>query len=451
MDHKLASHIVMRPVAALVPYAQNARTHSAEQVEQLARSIREFGFTNPVLVDASDTIIAGHGRVLAAGQCGLEQVPTIRVDWLTDAQRRAYILADNQLALNAGWDDAILSGELDALRTIGFDLTLVGFTDEKLDAMVAAVDAPPADPDAAPGAPKVSRSMLGDVWLLGGHRVICGDSTSRDVLEHLMGAERADAAWTDPPYNVVYVGATKDALTIENDDMSGVEFAAFLRAAFNATAHVMKPGAAIYVAYSDAESISFRTAFHAAGFKSSSCLIWRKSQLVLGRSDYQSMHEPILYGWKEGHRHRWFGGRKKTTVQALHDAGGGLQQLEDGRFQIVAGDRVLILDADAKVEELVPTVLFHDKPKRSEQHPTMKPVGLIESMLRNSARPGDVVLDPFGGSGSTLIAAERLGMHARLCELDPKYVDVIVTRWQQYTGRSAVHARSGAAFQGVPA
>lgn len=445
MNTPTLDRIVMRRIDGLVPYASNARTHSPQQIEQIARSIREFGFVNPVLVDSEGGIIAGHGRVLAARSLGMQEVPTIDVHWLTPAQRRAYILADNQLALNAGWDEALLAQELGSLREIGFDLTLLGFADERLDDMLTAVSQPPADPDAVPDLPKRSHSQLGDLWVLGQHRVLCGDSTKREQLELLMGGEPADVVWTDPPYNVGYEGGTADALTIENDSMDDAAFRQFLADAFRAMASVMRAGASIYVAHADTEGLNFRATFKAAGLKLSSCLVWKKNSLVLGRSDYQWMHEPILYGWKAGKRHRWFGGRKKTTVQQLGEAF-GFERMEDGRFQIALGDTVLLIDADAKVEELIPTVMFHEKPRRSEDHPTMKPVGLIERMLRNSARPGEVVLDSFGGSGSTLIAAEQLAMRARLCELDPRYCDVIVRRWQEFTGLRAVHAQHGRPF-----
>lgn len=257
-----------------------------------------------------------------------------------------------------------------------------------------------------------------------------------------MDGRKAHCVWTDPPYNVAYKTA---AGAIKNDDMADAAFRQFLVDLFAAVAGAMAEGASIYVAHADTEGLNFRVAFSAAGLKLSGCLIWRKDSLVLGRSDYQWAHEPILYGWKPGKRHRWFGGRKQTTVSQLGpDVGFSVR--DDGRWQIAVGDNVLILEADAKVEEFVPTVLFHEKPRRSGSHPTMKPVALIERMLRNSARPGEIVLDGCAGSGSTLMAAHRLGMVARCCELDPPYVDVIVKRWQEYTGQRAVHAVTGADF-----
>lgn len=422
------------PVSSLVPYERNARTHSADQVEQLVRSIKEFGWTNPILVDEQNRVIAGHGRMQAALALKLAEVPCVVVSGLTDGQRRALILADNKLALNAGWDTDMLMAELAELKLEGFDLTLTGFSLEEIDGMTPDV-APEQDPDDAPDLPPEPITKPGDVWVLGPHRLICGDSTSVDNLDRLTQGALCDVCWTDPPYNVAY--ETK-AGKIDNDDLDDAEFRDFLTGAFNAAFTQLKPGAAIYVAHADTEGLNFRATFRAAGFKLSGCLVWRKDSLVLGRSDYQWQHEPILYGWKPGSRHRWYGGRKLTTVIDLDQDHMPFTRMEDGRYQIRVGDRVLVVDGAATVEELVPTVINEPKPKRSEGHPTMKPVALIERMLRNSARPGDLVLDLFGGSGSTLIAAERLGMCARLSELSPAYCDVIVKRYEQYTGRKAV-------------
>jgi len=421
------------PVSSLVPYERNARTHGADQVEQLMRSIKEFGFTNPLLVDEQNRIIAGHGRLQAALALRMESVPCVVLTGLTDAQRRALILADNKLALNAGWDAALLTAELQDLKLEGFDLTLTGFSLEDLDAMVGDLE-PENDPDAAPDLPAEPVTKPGDVWVMGPHRLVCGDSTSVDNLDRLTQGALCDVCWTDPPYNVAY--ETK-AGKIANDDLDDKEFRDFLGAAMTAAYTQMKPGASIYVAHADTEGLNFRAAYRAAGFKLSGCLVRAKDSLVLGRSDYQWKHEPILYGWKPGSRHRWYGGRKLTTIIDLDQDSSPFKRRDDGKYEIRIGDAVMVIDGAATVQELVPSVINEPKPKRSEGHPTMKPVALIERMLRNSARPGDLVLDLFGGSGSTLIAAERLGMCARLSELDPGYCDVIVKRYEQYTGRKA--------------
>ena len=424
----------LRPVASLKPYEKNARTHSAEQVEQLTRSITEFGFTNPLLIDEQDRIIAGHGRLQAALALRMTEVPVIILTGLSEAQRRALILADNKIALNSGWDLKLLSEELADLKLEGFDLTLTGFSLEEIDAMTPVV-VDEKDPDDAPDLPAEPKTKPGDVYVLGPHRLVCGDSTSMENIDRLMQGALADVCWTDPPYNVAY--ETK-AGKIANDDLDDGEFRDFLSGAYGCAFAAMKPGAAIYVAHADTEGLNFRATFRAAGFKLSGCLIWRKDSLVLGRSDYQWQHEPILYGWKPGSRHRWYGGRKLTTMIDLDQERMPFKRRDDGRYEIRFGDTVMVIDGTATVEELVPSVINEPKPKRSDGHPTMKPVALIERMLRNSARPGDIVLDLFGGSGSTLMAAERLGMCARLSELDPGYCDVIVARWEAYTGRKAV-------------
>lgn len=433
------------PLDSLVPYNRNARTHAPEQVDQLVAAITEFGFTNPLLVDEQNRIIAGHGRLEAARRLGMAEVPCLLVEGLTDAQRRALVLADNKLALNAGWDLDLLRSELSDLRDEGFDLGLTGFDGLELAELFAVEgDLGGKDPDDAPELQAETVSQPGDVWVLGAHRVICGDATDIGVLERLLGTEQVDICWVDPPYNVDYEGS---AGKIKNDHMADAAFRDLLRSMFSAAFTVMKPGAAIYVAHADTEGLNFRAAFREAGFKLSGCIIWRKESLVLGRSDYQWQHEPILYGWKPGSKHRWYGGRKQTTVQSLGD-GSPFVQGDDGRWQVRIGDQVLVVDGEASVTELVPTIMNEPKPKRSADHPTMKPVALIERQLKHNARAGDLVLDFCGGSGSTLIAADRLGMSARLVEIDPRFVDVIVRRWQHYTGRTAVD-QSGRSFPEV--
>lgn len=430
-------------VDSLIPYARNSRTHSPEQVAQIAASIREFGFTNPVLVDADGGIIAGHGRVLAARKLGMAEVPVIELGHLTDAQRRAYVIADNKLALNAGWDAEMLKVELSFLDGQSFDLSLIGFSEDELIDLLAPIGPGEKDPDETPDPPEDPVSVPGDVWVLGPHRVVCGDSTSADVHAALLGDERVDLVWTDPPYNVAYEGR---AGKIKNDDMGDGDFFHLLLGAFALAFVACKPGAAIYVAHADTEGFNFRRAFQEAGFKLASCIIWHKDSLVLGRSDYQWIHEPILYGWRPGSKHRWYGGRKNVTVQQL-----GSQALfepqPDGSVLVRDGDRVLVIAGEGvQVSEVVPSVIHEPKPKRSDEHPTMKPVALVERLMRHNSRAGDLVLDPFGGSGTTLVAADRMGLSARLIELDPRFVDVIVLRWQKLTGRRAVHAVDGREF-----
>lgn len=432
-------------VSDLTGYGRNSRTHSDAQVDQIVASIRQWGFTNPILIDETGTVVAGHGRLAAALRIGLDEVPVVRLVGLTDAQRRAYVIADNQLAMNAGWDKEMLKLELSELNDAGFDLDLIGF-DDKFMGELTAGDASGGltDPDDVPDLTESPRSTVGDVWVMGPHRVICGDGTDPAVWSALMGSEKADVCWCDPPYNVAY--ESKLAGKIKNDDLGAEQFLALLRGLFGAMFTVLKPGASIYVAHADTEGFAFRRAFVEAGFKLSGCLIWEKDSLVLGRSDYQWIHEPILYGWKPGSAHRWFGGRKRTTV-VNRGEGGAIRKTEDGRWLITVGDAVLVVDGNAELQESPSSVVKCPKPKRSAEHPTMKPTALIEKQLSVSARPGDIAIDCCGGSGSTLIAADRLGMCARLTELDARFVDVIVKRWQEYSGRVAVHAVTGEPFQ----
>jgi DNA modification methylase len=382
---------------------------------------------------------------MAAQKLGIPQVPVMVLRGLSEAQKRAYVIADNKIALNAGWDDALLKQELQELSLLGFDLELTGFDTKELTGIVVGPERN-LDPDAAPPLPLRPRSTLGTIWACGTHRVICGDSTHGPTVQALMAGESADVAWTDPPYNVSYEGS---AGKIKNDSMGDAAFRLFLESAFGQMASVMKAGASIYVAHADTEGLNFRAAFAGAGFKLSSCLVWRKNALVLGRSDYQWIHEPILYGWKLGASHRWFGGRKQTTMAEVGERL-PFVEIEPGKFQIEIGEQIFLVEGKATITEMLPTVFLYDRPSRSETHPTMKPVGIIERHLANSARRGDVVLDLFGGSGSTLIAGDRMGMGARLCELDPKFVDVIVERWQEYSGEVAVRESDGAAFNEVP-
>lgn len=393
---------------ALIPFAKNSRTHSADQVAQIAASIKEFGFTNPVLIDADGGIIAGHGRVMAARKLKLKEVPCIRLGHLTDAQKRAYVIADNKLALNAGWDDEMLKLELGDLKELNFDLSLTGFSTDEINALLTPdVVEGLTDEDAVPEVPEEPITRLGDVWILGNHRLMCGDSTSVDAVAILCKESAVDMLLTDPPYNVAYEGGTKEKLTIQNDSMGNDQFRKFLRDAFVTADTVMKSGAVFYIWHADSEGYNFRGACSDAGWKVRQCLIWKKSSLVMGRQDYHWKHEPCLYGWKEGAGHLWAADRKQTTI------------------------------------------LEFDKPSRNGEHPTMKPVALFEYQMLNNTKGGDIVLDLFGGSGTTMLAAEKHGRVAYLMELDPKYCDVIVQRWQEFTGKTATLESTGQPFMPV--
>lgn len=450
----VAERIEHWPTDRLKPYARNARTHSPEQVDKIAASIVEFGFTNPILVDSDDGIIAGHGRLMAAIKLAMETVPVVVLDHLTDAQRRAYIIADNRLALDAGWDEALLAAELADLQAEDFDLALTGFEADEIDDLLSFEDEdevgnsePSAGPDDVPEFTVVPTSVEGDLWRLGNHRVLCGDSTCGQATALLLDGGLADCLWTDPPYNVNYEGSAGKIL---NDHMEADAFGEFLQAVYQNAIQHMAPGAPAYIAHADTEGTAFRREFEAAGFYLASCLIWRKNSLVLGRADYHWQHEPILYGWKPGAAHRWYGERNKTTL--LEQGESPITRMSDTEVQITLGElTVVVRGAGLSIEQLSGSVFFEDKPKRNSEHPTMKPVGLIERMLENSTNPGDTVLDLFGGSGSTLIACEKLRRHARLMELDPKFVDVIVKRWEEFTGRKARLDSTGQTFAEVEA
>jgi len=388
--------ITQKKVTELIPYVNNSRTHSDEQVAQIAASIKEFGWTNPILVDGSNGIIAGHGRLLAARKLGYEEVPTIELADLTETQKKAYIIADNRLALNAGWDNEMLTIELNDLLADGFALEMLGFDPKELNALLEPeVIEGLTDEDAVPNVPKEPKTKLGDIYQLGNHRLMCGDSTNVEAVVELTGGGGVDMLLTDPPYNVAYEGGTKEKLTIQNDSMGDDQFRQFLRDAFVTADTVMKKGAVFYIWHADSEGYNFRGACQDAGWQVRQCLIWKKSSLVMGRQDYHWKHEPCLYGWKDGAGHLWAADRKQTTI------------------------------------------LEFDKPHRNGEHPTMKPVALFEYQMLNNTKGGDMVLDLFGGSGTTLLAAEKHGRHAYLMELDPKYCDVIVKRWEDFTGKTA--------------
>ena len=407
MTQKLA--VEYRSTGDLIPYARNSRTHSEAQVAQIAASIREFGFTNPVLLDEQGGIIAGHGRVEAARKLALGEVPCIVLAGLTEAQKRAYVIADNRLALNAGWDNEMLAAEFADLMEAGFDLSLTGFGEGEIESLLrddGGAQGLTGDDD-VPDAGGPTATAAGDIWVCGDHRLICGDATEKGTIFLVTAGELVDLYLTDPPYNVAYEGKTKDALKIKNDSMNDAKFREFLSASFSAADSQMKPGASFYIWHADLEGFNFRGACRDAGWTVRQCLVWQKSTMVLGRQDYQWRHEPCLYGWKDGAAHLWASDRKQTTV------------------------------------------LEFAKPQRNGEHPTMKPVELFSYQMLNNTRGQDLVLDSFGGSGTTMIAAETHGRRARLVELDPIYCDVIVRRWQAFTGKSATLLESGKTFDEV--
>ena len=408
----LSTHIERWPTEKLVPYARNARTHSEEQVAQIAASIVEFGFTNPILAGSDGVIVAGHGRLAAAQKLGLDTVPVVVLDHLTPTQRRALIIADNRIAENAGWDDAMLRIELQSLQEDGFNLDITGFDADALAEIMAGEETTVdgnTDEDAIPELSETAISRPGDVWILGNHRLVCGDATQPFSYEQLLAGQRVQMIWSDLPYNVNYANSAKDKLRgkhrpILNDNL-GEGFYDFV---FDALS-LMLPhcDGAVYIAMSSSELDTLQAAFRAAGGKWSTFIIWAKHTFTLGRADYQRQYEPILYGWPEGSSRHWCGDRDQGDVWNIK------------------------------------------KPARNDLHPTMKPVELMERSIRNSSRPGDVVLDCFGGSGSTLIAAEKSGRRCFMMELDPKYCDVIVRRWQEFSGGKAISEDSQRVFDEV--
>ena len=377
-------------VKSLIPYARNARTHSDMQVAQIAASIKEFGFLNPIVIAEDNTILCGHGRLMAAQKLGLKKVPCVKESHLTETQRRAFIIADNKLSLNAGWDNELLSVELTELQGTDFDLELLGFDEKELSQLFDEGNEIQEDAfDVETELTKPTFSKTGDIWSLGRHRLVCGDSTKEETYKSLMGKKKANLVMTDPPYNVDYQGS---AGKIKNDNMESDKFYQFLFDAFVNMEQAMASDASIYVFHADTEGLNFRKAFIDAGFYLSGCCIWKKPSLVLGRSPYQWQHEPCLYGWKKKGKHQWYSGRKETTVWEF------------------------------------------EKSKKNSEHPTMKPIPLLVYPITNSSMSNAIVLDPFGGSGSTLIACEQTDRICYTIELDEKFCDVIVNRYLEQVG-----------------
>ena len=391
---KMTSEMQLVSIGKLVPYVNNARTHSKEQITKLRSSLREFGFVNPVIIDREFNVIAGHGRILAAKEENIEQVPCVFVDYLTEAQKKAYILADNRFALDAGWDEDMLRVEMEALQDMDFDISLTGFDEAEIADLFAADDNEAQEDDFDEDAALQAEPFVkaGDLWLLGRHRLLCADSTNTENVKLLMDGKKANVCITDPPYACNYTGGT--GMKIMNDNLKGEEFYQFLLSAFKNAYENLADGAAIYIFHSDAEKVNFYNAVVAAGFHYSTTCIWVKQSLVLGRFDYQMRHEPVIYAFKDTVKHKFYGDRKQTTVWEF------------------------------------------DRPSKSKLHPTTKPLPLIAYPMKNSSLVNSIVLDLFGGSGSTLMAAEQMDRTAYLMELDPVYASAIVRRFVAYRGNT---------------
>lgn len=381
-------------ISKLVPYVNNARTHSPEQINKLRSSLREFGFINPVIIDRNYGIIAGHGRVIAAREEGITEVPCVFVDHLTDSQKKAYILADNRMALDAGWDEELLRVEIESLQAENFDVGLTGFDDKEIADLFKTENEQVEDDDFDLSAALEKAAFVeeGDVWVVGKHRLVCGDATNPEDVNKLMDGKRANLIVTDPPYGVSFKSSS--GLTIQNDSMKNEEFYQFLKNAFTNMAAHLEPGGAAYVFHADTEGLNFRQAFIDAGFHLAGCCIWVKDSLVLGRSDYQWQHEPVLYGFLKNGKHSWYSDRKQTTIWNFK------------------------------------------KPKRNENHPTSKPLDLLSYPIGNSSQENAIVVDTFGGSGSTMMACECSNRICYMMELDKKYASVILRRYVEDTGDS---------------
>src|ERR1035441_5176198 len=412
MEIRINIQVERWSISRLIPRITNPRTHTPEQVAQVAASMREFGWTNPILVGADNDVLAGHARLFAARQLGLTEVPVIQLGHLSEPQRRALVIADNQLAITgAGWDEETLRLELAALSEESFDLSLVGFDDDEMARLLAEQDSAEGltDEDAVPDLPETPTSMTGDLWLLSDHRLLVSDATVSSEVRRLMAGDVADLLFIDTPYNVDYEGYTEQHLKMQGDRMSDADFAKFLEAAFGSCRAVAKPGASVYVCHASSWQREFQNALEVAGFEVRCQIIWAKNTFAWGFGRYKFQHEPLFYCHEIGRKDPWYGDKSQSTLW----------------------------------EE--------KKPAANRLHPTLKPIELIERALLNSSKGGDCVLDLFGGSGSTLIACERRNRESRLMELDPKYTDVIVKRWQDYTGERALLAGEERSFDQVAA
>lgn len=407
--------IVRIPIDELTPDPHNAKEHPAFQIEQIKASIEQFGNADPIGVwGEKNLVVEGHGRLIALKELGYTEVECIRLDWLSEEERRAYALVHNQTTMTSGWLQEELENALKSIQEI--DMTQFGFAIQDLEDDLEIIE------DEIPEEPE-PRTKTGDIWQLGEHRLICGDSTDEKIIEKLANGEKINLYVSDPPYNIAY--ETK-AGKIANDNLDSAEFKNFLFKAFFAAFSLLEPGAAVYIWHSDKETSSFREAMEKNGVQVKQCLIWNKSQFTLGRQDYQWKHEPCLYGWKEG-SHYFIDDRTQCTV--IEDAGLDFRKMKKEEMR-----KLLEQIYESGIQT---TVLNEQKPSKSDLHPTMKPVNLIARLIRNSSKPGWTVLDSFGGSGTTMIAAEQLGRKCLMCELDPHYCDVIIERWENFTGRKA--------------
>jgi site-specific DNA-methyltransferase (adenine-specific) len=407
-------------IADLVSDPNNARKHDDKNLEAIKGSLTQFGQRKPIVIGAENVVVAGNGTLAAAKALGWTQIDVVRVpeDWTPD-QAKAFALADNRTAELASWDEEVLQKQLAELEEIGMTVSEFGF--EVADVPILDIE---TFEDEVPELPEEPTTKLGDLYKLGNHYLLCGDSTKTENVALVLQGNKADCVFTDPPYNVAYEGGTKDKLTIQNDDMSDSQFSEFLFSFYQAAFANTKEGGPIYVCHADSSGEAFRHNLVKSGWLLKQCLIWVKNSLVLGRQDYNWQHEPILYGWKPGAAHSWFGPFTNTTV------------IDHAKELLQKKNKDEIVEFLTQALE-TSTVIRENRPSRNDIHPTMKPVNLVARLLKNSMVKNQIVLDPFGGSGSTLIAAEQLGLKAAILELDPKYCDAIVKRWENLTGQKA--------------
>ena len=423
MENKLKVEYV--DIDTIKPYKNNAKLHPKEQIEQIKKSIENFGMNDPIGI-WNNEIVEGHGRILACKELGYKQIPVIKLDHLTDEERKSYIIAHNKLTMNSDFDIDILRTELENLKELDFDLELTGFNVDELDDIFQVQEEQEViedDFDIEP--PEEPKAKLGDIYQLGSHRLMCGDSTKEEDVAKLMNGEIADLVVTDPPYNVAIENS--QGMTIKNDNMEKSQFLEFLTKAFNCLNISLKKGGAFYVWFASREHINFETALNKNGLEVRQELIWNKNSLILGRRDYQWKHEPCLYGWKDGDSHYFIDDRKQTTV--IEDKKPDIKKMKKEEMQKLL--------EEIYSDKTSTTIINEDKPSVNDLHPTMKPIKLIARQVKNSSKVGEKVLDLFGGSGSTIITCEQLNRKCYTMEYDPKYVDVIIKRWEEFTGKKA--------------
>lgn len=430
MENKLKVEYV--DIDTIKPYKNNAKLHPKEQIEQIKKSIENFGMNDPIGI-WNNEIVEGHGRILACKELGYKQIPVIKLDHLTDEERKSYIIAHNKLTMNSDFDIDILRTELENLKELDFDLELTGFDVDELDDILGKneEEVEIVEDDFEVEVPEQPKAKLGDIYKLGNHRLMCGDSTSEEDVAKLMNGKIADLVVTDPPYNVAIENS--QGMTIKNDNMEKSQFLEFLTKAFNCLNISLKKGGAFYVWFASREHINFETALNKNGLEVRQELIWNKNSLILGRQDYQWKHEPCLYGWKDGDSHYFIDDRKQTTV--IEDKKPDIKKMKKEEMQKLL--------EEIYSDKTSTTIINEDKPSVNDLHPTMKPIKLIARQVKNSSKVGEKVLDLFGGSGSTIITCEQLNRKCYTMEYDPKYVDVIIKRWEEFTGKKAVLIEKG--------